>query len=272
MSKGRETGSGGGWSLPFFRKRAAFYYDGFNLYHAVDAYKRPYLKWLNLNALGRAIAPKSEVVKRVVWCSAFSPTNRSKLQRHENYRKALEGQGVICRMGHFIHSLDSCNSCGHKWQISVEKQIPLLIDSRFRLSEFPNATTATPNQDEVEQILGKNFNDEDCQNLCKRLGFESLLVTCGNKGMLLVEKDRKPVQIEAIGSKEPVDVTGAGDTVIAVYALALASGLSFAESANLANHAGGIVVMKKGTASVNGEELIASLGKHKLTEHKTQTI
>lgn len=122
MSKGRETGSGGGWSLPFFRKRAAFYYDGFNLYHAVDAYKRPYLKWLNLKALGRAIAPKSEVVKRVVWCSAFSPTNRSKLQRHEDYRKALEGQGVICRMGHFIHSLDSCNSCGHKWQISVEKQ------------------------------------------------------------------------------------------------------------------------------------------------------
>ena len=108
--------------MPFLRKRAAVYYDGFNLYHAVDAYKRPYLKWLNLKALGRAIAPKSEVVKRVVWCSAFSPTNRSKLQRHEDYRKALEGQGVICRMGHFIHSLDSCNSCGHKWQISVEKQ------------------------------------------------------------------------------------------------------------------------------------------------------
>jgi len=122
MSKDKSAGTGGGWSLPFFRKRAAFYYDGFNLYHAVDAYKRPYLKWLNLKALGRAIAPKSEVVKRVVWCSAFSPTSRSKLQRHEDYRKALEGQGVICRMGHFIHSLDSCNSCGHKWQISVEKQ------------------------------------------------------------------------------------------------------------------------------------------------------
>ncbi|MFT4075193.1 MAG: NYN domain-containing protein [Asticcacaulis sp.] len=122
MSKGRETGSGGGWSFPFFRKRAAFYYDGFNLYHAVDAYKRPYLKWLNLKALGRAIAPKSEVVKRVVWCSAFSPTHRSKLQRHEDYRKALVGQGVICRMGHFIHAMDGCNSCGHKWQISVEKQ------------------------------------------------------------------------------------------------------------------------------------------------------
>ena len=68
--------------------------------------------------------------------------------------------------------------------------------------------------------------------------------------MLLVEKDRTPSAIEAVGAKEPIDVTGAGDTVIAVYALGLACGLSFAESADLANHAGGIVVMKKGTASV----------------------
>ncbi|MEI9904239.1 MAG: hypothetical protein WDN06_09830 [Asticcacaulis sp.] len=50
--------------MPFFRRRAAFYFDGFNLYHAVDAIKRPYLKWLNLKALGRAIAPSSEAVKR----------------------------------------------------------------------------------------------------------------------------------------------------------------------------------------------------------------
>jgi hypothetical protein len=122
MSKDTSAGSEGGWSLPFFRKRAAFYIDGFNLYNAVDAYKRPYLKWLNLKALGRAIAPKSEVVKRVVWCSAFSPTNRSKLKRHEDYMKALKGQGVICRMGHFIHAMDGCNACGHKWQVAVEKQ------------------------------------------------------------------------------------------------------------------------------------------------------
>ncbi|ESQ83351.1 hypothetical protein AEAC466_13970 [Asticcacaulis sp. AC466] len=122
MAKGRETGSEGGFVWPFFRKRAAFYYDGFNLYHAVDAYKRPYLKWLNLKALGRAIAPPSEVVKRVVWCSAFSPTHRSKLKRHEDYMKALKGQGVICRMGHFVHAMDGCNACGHKWQVAVEKQ------------------------------------------------------------------------------------------------------------------------------------------------------
>ena len=63
-------------------------------------------------------------------------------------------------------------------------------------------------------------------------------------------------------AREVFDVSGAGDTVIAVYALGLASGLNFAESANLANHAGGIVVMKRGTASVKAEELIASIEKN----------
>ncbi|MGI8467950.1 MAG: bifunctional heptose 7-phosphate kinase/heptose 1-phosphate adenyltransferase [Pyrinomonadaceae bacterium] len=152
-----------------------------------------------------------------------------------------------------------------------EKNIPVLVDSRFRLEDFPNVTSATPNQDEVEQILGKNFSDDDCVKLCEKLDYKSLLVTRGNQGMLLVEKDKKPLSIEAVGAKEPVDVTGAGDTVIAAFALALASGLSFAESANLANHAGGIVVMKKGTASVGADELIDSLKKTELTESKSQT-
>lgn len=157
-------------------------------------------------------------------------------------------------------------------KIAGEKKIPLLIDSRFRLTDFPGATTATPNQEEVEQILGKNFTAEDCRSLCEKLGFESLLVTCGNKGMLLVEKDAATIrQIEAVGAKEPIDVTGAGDTVIAVYALGLASGVGFAESAELANHAGGIVVMKKGTASVSPDELISSFSNSESVRQKTLT-
>ncbi len=137
--------------------------------------------------------------------------------------------------------------------------IPVLVDSRNNLQTFQFATSATPNQDEVEQILGSNFTDKDCLKLCERLGFESLLITQGNKGMLLFEPGKSPVQIEAIGSKEPVDVTGAGDSVIATYALGLASGLDFVQAANLANHAGGIAVMKKGTASVSQNELLNSI-------------
>lgn len=154
-------------------------------------------------------------------------------------------------------------------KLAHSRGIPLLVDSRFNLRDFAGATTATPNQEEVEQILGANFTETDCAELCANLGFEALLVTRGNKGMLLLEKNKLPVSFEAVGAKEPLDVTGAGDTVIAAYALGLASGLGFADAANLANHAGGIVVMKKGTASVKIEELLASLAKLPKTERKT---
>jgi rfaE bifunctional protein kinase chain/domain len=142
---------------------------------------------------------------------------------------------------------------------SKESGIPLLIDSRFRLPEFPDATAATPNQEEVEQILGHDFSPESCAALRERLGYRALLVTRGNKGMTLYEDGAAPRYLEAIGSKEPIDVTGAGDTVIGAFALGLGSGLSFADAANVANHAGGIVVMKRGTATVTSDELIASL-------------
>ena len=143
--------------------------------------------------------------------------------------------------------------------IAERRRIRLIVDSRFRLTDLSNATTATPNREEVEQILGENFTAADCSELRSQLGLEALLVTNGNQGMLLCEKDKAPLKIDVVGSTEPVDVTGAGDTVIAAYALGLASGLSFADAANIANHAGGLVVMKKGTASVTADELLESL-------------
>lgn len=145
---------------------------------------------------------------------------------------------------------------------AASRNIPLIVDSRFRLREFSGATSATPNQDEVEQILGSGFSDADCEGLRETLGLEALLVTRGNKGMLLIEADRPTVSIDAVGSTEPVDVTGAGDTVIAAYALGLAAGSSFADAARIANHAGSVVVMKKGTATVTAEELERSLAEH----------
>jgi rfaE bifunctional protein kinase chain/domain len=151
--------------------------------------------------------------------------------------------------------------------IASSQSIPLIVDSRFRLGEFFGATSATPNQDEVEQILGSGFDDADCERLRETLGLEALLVTRGNKGMLLIEANKPSVSIAAVGSSEPVDVTGAGDTVIAAYALGLAAGLSFAEAARIANHAGSVVVMKKGTATVTGEELERSLIEHSPTPH-----
>jgi rfaE bifunctional protein kinase chain/domain len=145
----------------------------------------------------------------------------------------------------------------------AEQTVPVLVDSRFRLSEFSDFTSATPNEDEVEQLLGiKHSNQVDLESaaeqLRERLGYKALLVTRGGHGMTLIEANAEPVHIEAAGSRQPVDVTGAGDTVIATYALALASGASFADAARLANFAGGIVVMKRGTATVTNSELVSA--------------
>src|SRR5712691_9032581 len=149
---------------------------------------------------------------------------------------------------------DAANQCG----------IPVFIDSRFRLSEFPRFTSATPNEDEIAQLSGKPLtNDLELEavgaKLREQLEYRSLLVTRGSRGMVLFEADTKPLHIEAVGSRQPLDVTGAGDTVIATYALAIASGASFADAARLANFAGGIVVMKRGTATVSAEELSSSI-------------
>jgi rfaE bifunctional protein kinase chain/domain len=141
---------------------------------------------------------------------------------------------------------------------------PVLVDSRFRLREFKGLTSATPNEDEVEQVAGRRFTDADAlasegERLRAALGFRALLVTRGKHGMLLLEEGASALHLAAVGSHDAVDVTGAGDTGIATYALALASGARFPEAARLANHAGGVVVLKRGTASVSPEELLASI-------------
>ena len=99
----------------------------------------------------------------------------------------------------------------------------------------------------------------------ERLGYRALLVTRGSNGMMLVEDGVAAVQLDAVGAREPVDVTGAGDTVMAAYTLALASDSSFPDAARLANYAGGLVVMKRGTASVTREELEHSVLHSELT-------
>jgi rfaE bifunctional protein kinase chain/domain len=143
--------------------------------------------------------------------------------------------------------------------VAMARKIPIFADSRFSLLNFSGFTSATPNQDEVEQLLGKQFSDGDLEfsgeKLREQLDYRALLVTRGSQGMMLFEAGLAPVSMEAIGAREPVDVTGAGDTVMAAYSLALAPDSSFPDAARIANYAGGLVVMKRGTASVTREEL-----------------
>jgi rfaE bifunctional protein kinase chain/domain len=143
---------------------------------------------------------------------------------------------------------------------AAARKIPVLADSRFRLADFIGFTSATPNQDEVEKLLGRDFSnfaelEMAGEALRERLGYRALLVTRGSNGMMLLEDGVPAVHLDAVGAHEPVDVTGAGDTVIAAYTLALSSDSSFSDAARLANYAGGLVVMKRGTAAVTREEL-----------------
>jgi rfaE bifunctional protein kinase chain/domain len=145
-----------------------------------------------------------------------------------------------------------------------DRKVPVLVDSRFRLEEFVGFHSATPNEVELEAIAGVPLvTDAGVVDAARRvaeyLRFEALLVTRGSHGMVLVEAGREPVAIPVVGSSEAIDVTGAGDTVIATYALGLAAGATYEEAAPLANHAGGLVVLKRGTATVTREELLASV-------------
>ena len=206
---------------------------------------------------GQDYAPRQQVI-RIDYENASAISSGVRERLIDNLRQSGAGAAAII-VSDYNYGVAQNSIVDEARRISRERGVPLVVDSRFRLREFSNATSATPNQEEVEMILGKGFTDEGCIELRRDLGYDALLVTCGNNGMLLVEDGVAPIRIPAVGSRQPIDVTGAGDTVIAAYALGLASGLSFTEAASAANHAGGIVVMKKGTAVATREELLESI-------------
>jgi len=145
------------------------------------------------------------------------------------------------------------------------RRVPVLVDSRYRLLDYRGLTTCTPNESEVEQVLGIPIKDDAealeraGRRLLSRTRMQSVLVTRGSRGMALFQPKQPTIHIPIFGSDEISDVTGAGDTVIATIAVALAAGASFYEAACLANYAGGLVVMKRGTATVSARELSAAI-------------
>jgi rfaE bifunctional protein kinase chain/domain len=142
---------------------------------------------------------------------------------------------------------------------------PVTLDSRYRMLDYEGVTAATPNEAEVEDALRMKIGDDlerlsqAGSALIKQMKLESLVVTRGGDGMVAFEKKKAPLQIPIFGPNQVVDVTGAGDTVIATFTAALAAGADTVSAARLANYAGGIVVMKRGTATVSRAELLAVL-------------
>jgi rfaE bifunctional protein kinase chain/domain len=139
--------------------------------------------------------------------------------------------------------------------------VPILVDSRYGLLDYRGLTACTPNESEVEQALAVRINDNTRvleragRAILERTRMQAVLITRGSRGMALFARGAATVHIPIHGSDEIADVTGAGDTVMATMTLALAAGATFEQAARLANYAGGLVVMKRGTATVSATEL-----------------
>ena len=144
---------------------------------------------------------------------------------------------------------------------SLPSGAPILVDSRHGLAGFAGADALTPNEEELEEWIGKPLGDSPgelesaASALQKAVSARIVLVTRGSRGMALFQDGASPVSIPVHGTDQVADVTGAGDTVLATFSLALASGASPLEAALLANFAGGLVVMKMGTATITPGEL-----------------
>lgn len=137
----------------------------------------------------------------------------------------------------------------------------VIVDSRDRLKELKGVTLATPNESEAEAASGIEIgSDSDAVEAGRRIleetGNNAILMTRGNRGMMLFEKGKSAEDISICGGEEIVDVSGAGDTVAATVSLGLVSGGTFLQAADLANFAAGIVVMKSGTATTTRREIM----------------
>jgi D-beta-D-heptose 7-phosphate kinase/D-beta-D-heptose 1-phosphate adenosyltransferase len=148
-------------------------------------------------------------------------------------------------------------------QAAQQAGLPIIVDPKGRdYSAYRGATVLTPNMHELEMATGTSIGawqdmDAAAWGLLERLELQGLLVTCGKDGMVLFGQDGRRVRI-ATEAREVFDVTGAGDTVVAAFAMAHLAGASLQEAARLANVAAGCVVGKQGTATVSRAELAAA--------------
>ena len=143
------------------------------------------------------------------------------------------------------------------------ERLPVLIDPKLRnFADYRPASLITPNHHEALRMSNLEEDTDDglhqaARIIREKLNCDAVLITRGDRGIMLLEGDNDPVFVPT-AAREVYDVTGAGDTVIATLAAALAAGASVLEAASLANHAAGIVVGKVGTATASGDELLAT--------------
>jgi hypothetical protein len=143
--------------------RAAVYFDGFNMYHALNELQQPMLKWLDLWAVSERLKGKDEDLVRVVTCTAMVTDNTEKLLRHRAYIAALEGRGVECLKGHFAEDKRTCKSCGNEHVTRVEKQgdvnlaLAVLDDAHRDIFDHCYLVTADGDQAATVRLVCNSF-------------------------------------------------------------------------------------------------------------------
>lgn len=214
---------------------------------------------------GRPTTIKTRVVAHGQQIVRFDRENRGQIGRATEdliigYVKGMDGSlgGII--VSDYAKGVVTKRLVGELVKVAAKRRIPIAVDPKVGHFDFyKGVTVVTPNNLEASQASGTDIVDDETLRtagrlLMAKLGSEALLVTRGEHGMSLFIGDKPPINIPTV-AKEVFDVTGAGDTVIAVFTLALAAGASMHEAAVIANHAAGIVVGEVGTATVSTEEL-----------------
>ncbi|MGH8565751.1 MAG: bifunctional D-glycero-beta-D-manno-heptose-7-phosphate kinase/D-glycero-beta-D-manno-heptose 1-phosphate adenylyltransferase HldE [Gammaproteobacteria bacterium] len=181
-------------------------------------------------------------------------------QLFEDFRSALSGAQIVVLSDYAKGSLANVERI---IDVARGEDKPIVVDPKGRdFSRYRGATVLTPNAKELEAVVGECAGRDELidkgRRLCGALGLAALLVTCGERGMWLIPREGEETEFPA-KAREVYDVTGAGDTVVAVLATALAAGQDLKDATALANSAAGIVVGKLGAASVSVEELAAAL-------------
>jgi D-glycero-beta-D-manno-heptose-7-phosphate kinase len=212
---------------------------------------------------GGVHASKQQMVRidKITHLAEASAARRGVLRALRNFRGRVDGV-LVSDYGFGLVGADVVEAAV---ALARRRRVPVTVDSRHALLRFRGMTAATPNEPEVEEALGITIGHDTGRleragrTLLRRLGAAAVLITRGSDGMALFEPGRAPLHIPIYGSDEVADVTGAGDTVIAAFTLALAAGATPAEAGRLANYAGGIVVTKRGTATVSAGELRSAI-------------
>ena len=240
----------GRWLRAYFRKRGV----STNGIRAVRGWTTP----VKTRIVAGTIQSSAQQVLRLDREELTPPASAARRQLLRGLQRALRGADalLVADYGYGAATPDEVNGL-----LKRNKNFPVILDSRYRVRKFRRASILTPSLPELEEAYQLQIGRDNIslvrvlRRLMKETAAQAILLTRGRHGMLLVERGSQPLEIPAFGDDQVADVTGAGDTVAAALTAALAAGANVPAAARLANVAGGLVVQKRGTATVSAAEL-----------------